>query len=214
VPAEAAREWRSYRSARCVEVNSPLLLPMGDALIDWLAHLSPAEVPDIVIAGSRGHDSRLARFFLGSVSSYLVQQGEASLLVVRPSAQTAAMAQPLRQPPPLEERGKAPRKVAIALDAAADTARAQIRWAVKYVLHRYDASLGVLRCSRAEARSMPSQQRRGEDSAWAHAQRRDEGPPRQQRLHCGRCGDARRCGLACALRGPQAPADVCPLFFL
>jgi hypothetical protein len=110
---------------------------MGDALIDWLEHLSPAEVPDIVIAGSRGHDSRLARFFLGSVSSYLVQQGEASLLVVRPSAQTAAMAQPLRQLPPPEAIGKMPRKVAIALDAAADTARAQIRWAVKYVLHRY-----------------------------------------------------------------------------
>ena len=141
VPAEAARDWRAYRSARCVEVNSPLLLPMGDALIDWLAHLSPAEVPDIVVAGSRGHDSRLARFFLGSVSSYLVQQGEASLLVVRPSAQTAAMARPLSQPPPPEERGKAPRKVAIALDSAADTARAQVRWAVKYVLHRCVAPL-------------------------------------------------------------------------
>ena len=138
VPAEAAREWTAYRSARAVEVNSPLLLPMGDALVDWLAHLGPAEVPDIVIAGSRGHDSRLARFFLGSVSSYLVQQGEASLLVVRPAAQTAAMAEPLRQPPPPQERGNAPRKVAIALDSAADTARAQVRWAIKYALHSND----------------------------------------------------------------------------
>ena len=138
VPAEAAREWTAYRSARAVEVNSPLLLPLGDSLIDWLAHLGPAEVPDIVISGSRGHDSRLARFFLGSVSSYLVQQGEASLLVVRPAAQTAAMAEPLRQPPPPQERGNAPRKVAIALDSAADTARAQVRWAIKYALHSND----------------------------------------------------------------------------
>jgi nucleotide-binding universal stress UspA family protein len=48
------------------------------------------------------------------------------------------MAEPLRQLPPPEERGKAPRKVAIALDSAADTARAQVRWAIKYALHSND----------------------------------------------------------------------------
>jgi hypothetical protein len=89
-----------------------------------------------VHAGSRGHDSRLSRFFLGSVSSYLVHNSASTVLVVRPPAQEAAMAEPLRPAPPPEERSAAKRKVAIALDAAADTARAQVRWAIKYVLHR------------------------------------------------------------------------------
>lgn len=111
---------------------------MGDALIDWLARLSPAEEPDVVIAGSRGHDSRLARFFLGSVTSYLVQQGETNLLVVRSSAQASAMAEPQGRQSLPEEAGAMPRKVALALDAAADTARSQVRWAIQYVLRSTD----------------------------------------------------------------------------
>jgi hypothetical protein len=51
VPAEAAREWGAYASARAVEVSAPLLLPIGDALIDWLA--TQADVPDIIITGAR-----------------------------------------------------------------------------------------------------------------------------------------------------------------
>ena len=89
-------------------------------------------------ADSRGHDSRLQRCFLGSVSSYLVQQGAATTLVVRPPAAEAAMAAPLRAPPPPAERAVAARKVAIALDPAADTARAQCRWAIKYFLRSGD----------------------------------------------------------------------------
>jgi hypothetical protein len=89
-------------------------------------------------AGSRGHDSRLARFFLGSVSTYLVQNAAATVLVVRPPAQDEALAEPLLPVPPPAERTATPRKVAIALDPAADTARAQVRWAIQYVLRSGD----------------------------------------------------------------------------
>jgi hypothetical protein len=85
------------------------------------------------------------------VSSYLVQNSSSTVLVVRPPAQEAAMAEPLRQPPPPEERGAVRRKVALALDPAADTARAQIRWAIKYVLHTCVRQCGALRLLRCEA---------------------------------------------------------------
>jgi hypothetical protein len=35
-----------------VDVNSPLLLPIGDALIDWLTRVEPGNTPDVVITGA------------------------------------------------------------------------------------------------------------------------------------------------------------------
>jgi hypothetical protein len=107
-------------------------------------------------AGSRGHDSRLSRFFLGSVSSYLVHNSASTVLVVRPPAQEGAMAEPLLPAPPPEERAAAHRKVAIALDAAADTARAQVRWAIKYVLRRRVHMLARARDCRHHVRARAS----------------------------------------------------------
>jgi hypothetical protein len=52
VPAEAAKEWGAYSYARAVDVNSPLLLPIGDALIDWLTRVEPGNTPDVVITGA------------------------------------------------------------------------------------------------------------------------------------------------------------------
>jgi hypothetical protein len=51
VPAEAAREWGAYTYARAIEVSAPLLLPIGDALLEWLARQT--DLPDIVITGAR-----------------------------------------------------------------------------------------------------------------------------------------------------------------
>ncbi len=133
-PTSIVKDLSAFASRpRYVEVSAPLLVPVGDAVVDWLTSSRPqGNSPDIIITGSRGHDTRLSRFFLGSVSSHLARNGEETVLVVRPGAQEV-VSKGVPEP-------TAVRVVALALDAAADTARAQVRWALKYVIRPTDES--------------------------------------------------------------------------
>lgn len=112
-----------------VEVSCNMLTSPGDALLERLATLQPADLPHIVITGSRGMDGFLMRLLTTSTSHTLASEGEHTLLCVRPHAGEAARVAPCVSPP---------RVVAIALDPSADTARAQIDFACKYVLRPSD----------------------------------------------------------------------------
>lgn len=133
LPQSVAEQAKSFAiGTHFVEASCSLLKSPGDALLERLSTLQPADKPDIILTGSCGISSSPMRWFTTSVSQTLVEHGAYSVLVVRPEAQRAARASGV------PASVSTPRVVAIALDPAADTARAQLRWAIKYVLRNTD----------------------------------------------------------------------------
>jgi len=136
-PPLTEESWSAFaQGTRAVELSSPILLPEGAAIADYLASLSQHEAADLVIVGSRGRDSRMARLILGSASAFLVEEGVAPIIVVRPMA--AAVAEPAT---PRIGGLAGTRKVALAVDPKPAVAAALARWAAATVLRPTDAVL-------------------------------------------------------------------------
>ncbi len=124
-----------------VEVVSDLA--PGDAVLEWLAETPPASRPNIVLLGSRGL-SGVRRFLVGSISGYVVEQGQFPCLIVRssllrakPADEVAAtQAQEVQAEAAPREEGDA-RAVAIAIDDTQE-GLALVQFARSFVLRPRD----------------------------------------------------------------------------
>jgi len=111
---------------------------------------------NIVFCGSGGKGG-LGRFFLGSVSTFLVDEGVAHVLVVRPKAQSLQL--DFQLPPPFpgpSDTFFTPRKLAILLDPVAAQAAAQVAWVASNLVRNNDSVFLVLAVDDEDKMTSPS----------------------------------------------------------
>lgn len=139
-PAEVLTAWPAFQNKKSVTLAASLLVGVGETLADWLLR-NPA---DITVCGSGGKGG-LGRFFLGSVSSFLVEEGIGHVLVVRPKAQSLHL--DLQLPPPFPGPADtffAPRKLAVLMDPTATSSAAQVAWVANSLVRSNDSVFLVL----------------------------------------------------------------------